>query len=81
MTTTAIREKLVSYLRIADEKKVKAIYTMVEDDINTAANDWDEKFVKELRQRSNSFTNGTSKTYTWEETKKAITKRLKSKRK
>lgn len=81
MTTTAIREKLVSYLRIADEKKVKAIYTMVEDDINTAANDWDEKFVKELKQRSNSFTNGTSKTYTWEETKKAITKRLKSKRK
>lgn len=81
MTTTAIREKLVSYLRITDEKKVKAIYTMVEDDINTAANDWDEKFVKELRQRSNSFTNGTSKTYTWEETKKAITKRLKSKRK
>ena len=81
MTTTAIREKLVSYLRITDEKKVKAIYTMVEDDINTAANDWDEKFVKELKQRSNSFTNGTSKTYTWEETKKAITKRLKSKRK
>lgn len=81
MTTTAIREKLVSYLRIADEKKVKAIYTMVEDDINTAANDWDEKFVKELQQRSKSFISGTTKAYSWDETKQAVTQRLKSKRK
>lgn len=81
MTTTDIREKLVSYLRIADEKKVKAIYTMVEDDINTEANDWDEKFVKEMQLRSKSFIRDASKTYSWEETKKALTQRIKSKRK
>ena len=35
MTTTAIRKKLADYLKIADDKKVKAIYTMVEDEITT----------------------------------------------
>ena len=49
MTTSAIREKLVSYLQVADDKKVKAIYTMVEDEINTAENDWDEEFATEAR--------------------------------
>jgi vacuolar-type H+-ATPase subunit E/Vma4 len=37
MTTAAIRTKLTDYIRIADEKKLKAIYTMVEDEINEAA--------------------------------------------
>ncbi len=81
MTTTAIRKKLTDYLKVADDKKVKAIYTMVEDEINTAANDWDEGFVKELKQRSKEFKNGTAKTYTWEETKKAAMQRVKAKSK
>lgn len=33
MTTKAIREKLVKYLQVADDKKVKAIYMMVYKDI------------------------------------------------
>ncbi len=81
MTTTAIRQKLVDYLQVADEKKVKAIYTMVADEINTAANDWDADFVKELESRSKTFSNGKAKTYTWEETKLAAINRVKSKRK
>lgn len=81
MTTTAIREKLVNYLQVADDKKVKAIYTMVEDDINTQTNDWGEDFIKELERRSKSFSKGTGKTYSWEETKQAAIKRVKSKRK
>lgn len=81
MTTAAIREKLVSYLQVADEKKLKAIYTMVEDEINTAANDWDDSFLKELDRRSKSFISGTAKTYTWEETKQAAINKIKSKNK
>jgi hypothetical protein len=81
MTTTAIREKLVNYLQVADEKKLKAIYTMVEDEINTAANDWDDDFIKELERRSKSFINGTAKTYSWEETKQAAINKAKSKKK
>jgi hypothetical protein len=71
MTTSAIRKKLVSYLQIADEKKIKAIYTMVEDEINTVANDWDEDFENDLTERGKGFITGTAKTYTWEETKQA----------
>jgi hypothetical protein len=81
MTTALIRKKLADYLKIADDKKIKAIYTMVEDEIETAANDWDEAFVKELNHRGKSFENGTAKTYTWTETKNAAIKKVQSKRK
>lgn len=79
MTTTAIRQKLSDYMmNIADDKKVKAIYAMVEDDINTAENDWDEDFIKELERRSKNFIAGTGKTYTWEQTKQAAIQKVKA---
>jgi len=78
MTTEAIRKQLVDYLKTADDKKVKAIYTMVEDEINTQANDWDEAFKAKLDNRSKSFTKGKAKTYSWEETKKAAVNKVKS---
>ena len=53
---------------------------MLEDEINTPINDWDENFIKELERRSRSFADGTAKTYSWEETKAAARKRLKSKK-
>ena len=81
MTTTAIRKKLVNYLKVADEKKIKAIYTIVEDEISTAENDWDKNFLKELNRRSRQFRNGTAKSFTWEETKKAAIEKVKAKRK
>jgi hypothetical protein len=81
MTTTAIREKLVGYMKVADDKKLKAIYTLFEDEINTQANDWDESFVQEMEQRSKAVKSGTLKTYTWEETKKAAIEKVKSKKK
>ncbi len=77
MTTTAIREKLVNYLQIADDKKIKAIYTMVEDEINTIENDWDDDFIREMEVRRKSYLDGTAKTYTWEETKQAAIDRVK----
>ncbi len=81
MTTTAIRGKLVGYMKVADDKKLKAIYTLFEDEINTQANDWDENFVQQLEERSKAVKSGTLKTYTWEETKKAAIARAKSKKK
>lgn len=81
MTTTAIRKKLVDYLQTADNKKVRAIYTMVEDEIETEANDFDEEFFKELDRRNKSFLDGTAKMYTWEETKQAARDSVKVKKK
>lgn len=79
MKTAAIRKRLSDYMQTADEKKVKAIYAMVEDEINTAENDWDEEFIKELNRRSKEMASGKSKTYTWEEVKKNAAERLKAK--
>lgn len=81
MTTSAIREKLVGYLKVADDKKLKAIYTLFEDEINSEINDWDESFVQELEQRSKAVKSGTLKTYTWEETKMTAIEKVKSKKK
>ena len=81
MTTAAIREKLANYLQVADDKKLKAIYTMVEDEINTSANDWDDEFIADLTNRSEEFAAGTAKTYTWEETKQAAIDRVGSRKK
>jgi hypothetical protein len=81
MTTAVIRKKLADYLQVADEQKVRAIYTMVKDDIDTEANDWTPAFIKELERRSRSLAEGSAKTYTWEETKKAAMSKAKSKRK
>ncbi len=79
MTTANIRKQLTNYLQIADEKKLKAIYTMVEDEINTNENDWDDDFVKELKKRSSDFVNGKTKSYSWDEVKTSAIKKLKTK--
>jgi hypothetical protein len=79
MTVHAIRKKLVDYLLTANDKKVKAIYTMVEDDINSmhATNETDLWGM--LEERKKSFENGTAKMYSWEETKQAAIDGTKSK--
>lgn len=46
MTIESIREKLFNYLEVADEKKLKAIYIMVEDEIDTMKNDGDDDFER-----------------------------------
>lgn len=33
MTTLAIRKKLADYLQVADDKKIKAMYALLENDI------------------------------------------------
>jgi hypothetical protein len=37
MTALAIRKKLITYLADADDKKVKAVYSLFEDEINQQA--------------------------------------------
>ena len=80
MTIPLIRKKLTDYIKTADETKLKAIYTMVEDEIETAANDWDDAFLNKLMQRSKSFKDGSAKTFSWEETKKAAINKAKNKK-
>jgi len=70
VATTAIGVRLYDYIRYAGEKKVKAIYTMVDDEINEQINSWEDKdFLKELDMRLDEYESGNVKTSTWEEVK------------
>lgn len=65
MSTTAIREKLHHYIEAAKDKKVKAIFAMVEEEIVELGSHWDnEDFVAEMERREKSFLEGKSKGYT-----------------
>lgn len=62
MSTAAIRKKLHQYIDIADEKKLKAIFTMVEDEIEETSVFWsDPSFINELKRRERSYLNGSGK--------------------
>ena len=78
MTTTAIREKLQEYIRVADDKKVKAIYTMVEDEIYDRWND--KSFIAELNKRSSELKSSKTKGISWEESKAKILSSSKKKK-
>ncbi len=68
MKTIEIKEKLHHYIDTAKEHKLKAIYTMVEDEITEKYDSWsDADFIAELQKREAAFLNKTAKRYTIEE--------------
>jgi len=74
MTTTAIRERLYDYIRIADKKKVKAIYMMLEDEITEQIEWWkDRGFTDELDKEFAEWKSGKAKTYSLAELDESIT--------
>jgi hypothetical protein len=78
MTTTVIRKKLQEYIKTADDKKIKAIFTLVESDLNSVQNWWEDKdFVAELNDRVKRYEEGIDIAFTFEEVKEEIL-RLKS---
>ena len=48
MTTLAIRQKLSAYLQVADDKKVKAMYALLKDDIKMGESVSFEQYNKEI---------------------------------
>ena len=69
MSTAEIRQKLFDYIRVADEKKVKAIYTIVEKDIEEDADIWTDEFLNDLNERTADLESGKIKSFTWDEVK------------
>jgi len=75
MAATAIRQKLYEYIRVAEDKKVKAIYTMLEEEIEEVQNYWDNKdFVAELDKRSAEYKSDKKQGISWKAAKSEITK-------
>ena len=73
MKASAIREKLYDYIRVADDKKIKAIYMMLEDDI-AERTEWhkDASLVSELEKEYKAWAAGKEKGHTLEEIKSEI---------
>ena len=69
MSTTEIRQKLFDYIRVADDKKVKAIYTILSDEIQEDTDIWTDEFLQELNKRTADFESGNVMGFTWKEVK------------
>jgi len=76
MDTTAIRQQLHNYLEVADDKKIKAIYTVFEKDIQENDFEYSDELKNELDKRYKGYKNGTAKMVTSSESKKQIGKIL-----
>lgn len=77
METSEIKKKLHDYIESAAEEKVKAIYMVLEGDIEAGYNHWnDPKFVAEMDSRMKEIEDGTVKTLTMEEMFSQMDKRI-----
>ena len=65
MTTVAIRKKLVDYMKVADDKKIKAMYALLEDDIEKDGRISIEQYNKEIDEAMEEIKRG--EVYTHEE--------------
>lgn len=76
METEIIRERLQEYIRFAEDKKVQAIYTMVESEIQDDLDLWeDEGFLNEMRSRISDYESGKDPGVSWEEVQQNLRNR------
>jgi len=73
MTTAAIRKKLITYIAEADEKKIKGMYLLFEEEIERIQPfTLTDEHIKILEQEREKHLNGESKSYSWQEAKEII---------
>lgn len=76
MNTATIKKRLHTYLENADDKKLKAIYTMVEHEISEDSVEYSESFKTELKRRAATYKKNPASAVSAEESKKRIAKIL-----
>jgi hypothetical protein len=64
MTTLAIRKKLVAYVQNADDKKVKAMYAILETDLKDTETITLHQYSNELELADKEIENGKFVTHT-----------------
>ena len=77
MDIKELREELITYIHLADEKKLQALQTLLLDDKEEVEYKWweDEAFVAELKERSRRLETGEDKGDTMEEVEAYLEKR------
>ena len=78
MGTSQIRQRLHNYLEVADDKKIKALYAIMEDNINEASVEYTAEFTKELDKRYADYKAGKQQLVDADESKKRINSILKA---
>jgi hypothetical protein len=74
-TSASIRHKLYDYIRLADDKKLSAIYNLLEGEIEETNEWWKDKgFVEELDSRYEALESGRDKGFTIEQLQTSIAK-------
>ncbi len=75
MSNAAIRNKLYDYIRVADDKKLNAIYNLLENEIEQTNEWWKNKqFTTELDKRYQALESGADKGFTVEQLEQSISK-------
>ncbi len=73
MTTSAMRKQLIEYMADADDKKIKGLYSLLEETLqekNTSPLTVEQlAFLDEERRK---YFSGEGKSYTWNEMKEMI---------
>ncbi len=77
MDITAIRRQLHNYLEVVEDKKVKAIYTMLESAIKESSVTYTSELKASLDERYADYKNGKAKTIAGAASRKRIQKILK----
>ena len=76
MTTAAIRQKLYEYIRFSDDKKVKAIYSVVSGETNETIEWWhDKKLLEKVKQADADMDSGKDEGIEWSKLKKELSQR------
>ena len=81
MDTVTIRQQLHNYLEVADDKKINALYTIIEKDIQESEFEYPDELKNELDKRYSEYKNDSTEMVTASESKKRIEKILKAGRK
>jgi len=77
MTYVALKEKLHEYIEHADEQKVKAIYTLIERDIEDSGYEFDDETLNFLEKRRKEFLESGHSGFTVEESMEYVKTELK----
>ena len=73
-----MRQRLHNYLKVANNKKLKALYAIMEDNINEASVEYTAEFTKELDNRYAGYKAGKQQLVDADESKKRINSILKA---
>jgi hypothetical protein len=81
MKTTALRQKIHSYLAVADDEKVQALYAIMKTDIESTGIVYDDSLKDEVDKRYTEYKNGAIKPVSAKESQERINKLLDTKQK